>query len=149
MQNGMLISRLRVEHKRTVRDMPHYLSIGTSAYKRYEGNIKPMKIQELNALSNYFKVSLNTLLGLSDNLTEYGSYDIDYKYLRFSLRYIRRMNRITQKQLAKDLKVSIPTVANFEKHPDTLKADYLRAFAQRFSVSVDYICGKTLKKEVL
>lgn len=149
MQNGMLISRLRVEHRRTISEMARYLNIGVSPYKRYEANIKPMKIQELNALSNYFKVSLNTLLGLSDNLTEYGSYDLDYKYLRFSLRYIRKINRVTQKQLAKDLKVSAPTVANFEKHPETLKADYLRAFALRFSISVDYICGKTMKKEVL
>ena len=149
MQNGMLISKLRVDHHKTVKEMARYLNIGTSPYKRYEASLKPMKIQELNALSNYFKVSLNTLLGLSDNMHEFGSFDIDYKYLRFSLRYIRRMQRITQKELAKDLNVSVPTVARYEKHPELLKVDYLLKFAKRFSISVDYICGKTLKKEVL
>ena len=149
MQDGLLISKLRVEHQKTIKEMARYLNIGVSPYKRYEAGLKPMRLQELNALSNYFQISLNTLLGLSHNMKECGSFDIDYKYLRFSLRYVRRMQRITQKELAKDLHVSPPTVARYERNPELLKVDYLLKFAKRFSVSVDYICGKTLKKEVL
>ena len=149
MQNGMLISKLRVEHNLSQKEMAKYLHVGVSPYKLFEANIRPMNIKELNRLSNYFKVSLNTLLGLSNNLTEFGPFDIDYKYLRFSLKYIRKRHRITQKKLAQDFHVSYATVSRFEKYPEKVNASYLYMFAKKFGVSVDYICGKTLKKEVL
>ena len=149
MQNGLLISELRTKHGLSQRDVARYLNVPLSVYKLYETNLRPMKIQELNDLSNYFKVSLNTLLGLSNNLKKANYFDLDYKYLKFSLKYVRRMNRVSQKDLAKEFKLSIPTIARFEKQPERLKADYLCMFAKRFHVSVDYICGKTLKKEVL
>ena len=61
-----------------------------------------MKIDELNTLSNYFKVSLNALLGISKVIRTVHLRDIDYKYLRFSMRYVRKINRVTQKEIAKD-----------------------------------------------
>ncbi len=149
MQNGLLISKMRTERKLTQKDIARYLNVTLTVYKLYEANIRPMKIQELNRLSNYFKVSLNALLGLSNNIDEFTPFELDYKYLKFSLRYVRRIHRVTQKQLAKEFNVSIPTIAYYEKHPEVLKADYLKLFAEKFHVSVDYICGKTLKKEVL
>ena len=149
MQNGLLISKIRTEKNLSQHDMEQILNLTLTAYKLYESNVRPMKIDELNKISNYFKISLNTLLGLSDNLTEFGPFDLDYKYLKFSLKYVRKIHRVTQRELAKELNVSIPTIAHYEKHPESLKVDYLRAFALKFHVSVDYICGKTLKKEVL
>ncbi len=149
MQNGMLISKIRSQKKLTQQKLADYLNVTLSVYKLYEASIRPMKIEELNQLSKYFKISLNTLLGLSSNLAPVKVTNIDYKYLKFSLRYIRRRNRISQKQLAKDLNVSISSVANYEKHPEKLNASYLHLFAEHFQISVDYICGKTLKKEVL
>ena len=147
MQDGMLISKIRSSLGLSQLDMARYLNLTLTTYKAYELNHRPMKIHELNALSNYFKVSLNTLLGLSKNLQDFGPFDLDYKYLRFSLRYIRKINRITQKKLAHDLEVSVPTIGYYEKHPEALKADYLRKFALYFHVSADYICGKSLKKK--
>ena len=66
-----------------------------------------------------------------------------------NLKVLLSDNKMTQKELAKEFKVSIPTIAHYEKYPESLKVDYLRNFALKFHVSVDYICGKTLKKEVL
>ncbi len=149
MQDGMLIAKIRTKLDLTQLEVAHRLKVTLSVYKLYEAGIRPMKIQELNELSNYFKISLNALLGLSHNLKEFGPYDIDYKYLRFSLKYIRRINRVTQKELAKEFHLSTPTIARYEKYPYILKADYLFLFANKFHISIDYICGKTLKKEVL
>ena len=149
MQNGVLISQLRTARGLSQLDVARRLKVTLTSYKLYEGGIRPMKIQELNMLSNYFKVSFNTLLGLSKNLNEFGPFDLDYKYLRFSLKYVRRIHRVTQKELAREFQISVPMISYYEKHPESLKADYLLKFAKRFHVSVDYICGKTLKKEVL
>ena len=149
MQNGDLIFEMRLKYGMTQREVAYHLGIALTVYKLYEAGIRLMKIDELNRMSNLFHVSLNALLGISENLDFYGNDEIDYKYLKFSLRYIRRINRISQKDLAKELNVSVPTVAKFEKHPEDATASYLKAFAEYFEVSVDYICGKTMKKEVL
>ena len=149
MQNGLVIAQIRTERGLSQRDVARHLKVSLAVYKLYEANARPMKIDELNALSNYFKVSLNVLLGISKIIRTVHLFDIDYKYLRFSMRYVRKINRVTQKELAKDLHVSVVTVAKLEKHPEYMTAAYLRAFATRFHVSADYICGKTLKKEVL
>lgn len=149
MQNGLLISRLRTKNNLSVKDMANYLGIGITPYKCFEANQRPMSIKELNTLSNYFKVSLNALLGLSNNLDAPNSFDIDYKYLKFSLKYLRKINKFTQKDLAKALNVTAYTISHYEKYPEEVKADYLRAFALKFHISVDYICGKSLEKKVL
>lgn len=149
MQNGDLIFEMRLKQGMTQREVANHLGIALTVYKLYEAGIRPMKIDDLNRMSNLFHISLNALLGISENLDFFESEEINYKYLKFSLRYIRRINRISQKQLAQELKVSIPTVAKLEKHPEDLTASYLKAFAEYFNISVDYICGKTMKKEVL
>lgn len=149
MQNGLLMAKLRCNQGLSQRDVAQHLKVALTVYKLYEANIRAMKIEELNHFSNYFRISLNTLLGISNNLSIVKPTQIDYKYLRFCMKYIRKIHRITQKDLAKEFHVSIPTVARFEKHPENLNAAYLRDFALKFHVSVDYICGKTIKKEVL
>ena len=149
MQDGMFIDKIRSQYHLSQKEMAQVLHITLSSYKLYEANIRPMKIEELNQISNYFKISLNTLLGLSKNTSEFGPFDLDLKYLKFSLKYVRKIHRVTQQDLAKEFKISIPTIHRYEKNPQHLKVDYLRFFATKFHVSVDYICGKTLKKEVL
>ena len=149
MQNGKLIANLRTLKCLSQNDIARMLQVSLSVYKQYEEEKRPMSIDDLNTISNFFKVSFNTLLNLTSEKTFYGESEIDYKYMRFSLRYFRRINRITQKELGKALKVSLPMIARYEKHPECIKADYLYVFARYFHISADYICGKTKKKEVL
>lgn len=149
MQNGMLISKIRTDYGLSQKDMANYLNINLASYKLYETNIRPMKIRELNKLSDYFKISLNTLLNLSNNVSKINLFNIDYKYLKFSLKYVRKIHRVTQKKLAEEFKISVPTIARYEKNPENINAIYLYNFAKKFHISIDYICGKTLKKEVL
>lgn len=149
MQNGMLISKIRTDYGLSQKDMANYLNINLASYKLYETNIRPMKIRELNKLSDYFKISLNTLLSLSNNVSKINLFNIDYKYLKFSLKHVRKIHRVTQKKLAEEFKISVPTIARYEKNPENINAIYLYNFAKKFHISIDYICGKTLKKEVL
>lgn len=149
MQNGELMAKLRDENGLSQRQMANILNVTLTVYKLYEAGVRPMKLEELNQFSNYFHLSLNTLLGFSECMNFCEATPIDYKYLRFSMKYVRKIHRVTQKDLAKELRVSVPTVSRYEKHPEDLNASYLHDFAKRFLVSADYICGKTLKKEVL
>ena len=64
MQNGDLIFEMRLKYGMTQREVAYHLGIALTVYKLYEAGIRPMKIDELNRMSNLFHVSLNALLGI-------------------------------------------------------------------------------------
>lgn len=150
MQDGFRIANLRIEKGLSQKDMAKILGIGITTYKKYEAGASIMKLEQINIISNMFDASIDYLLGLTNKIDcQKISSEIDYKYLRFSLKYHRRMKRIEQIKLAKDFKVSTSTISSYEKFAYNISAAYLVQFAKRFYISIDYICGKTMKKEVL
>ena len=149
MQNGSLLQKLREEKKLTLSDIADELKVTLKTYSLYEQGLWPMPLEELNHLSNYYKISLNALLGLTNREYYYNTEKkIDYKYLRFSLRYVRRMNRVPIYLLAKEFHMAHNTIIKYEKGLAIPNLNYIYLFCKRFKVSCDYICGKTLKKEV-
>lgn len=148
MQNGLLIAQLRCQKGLTQAQVAKMLNVCLSTYKNYEIGIRPMRLQEANILSDFYQVSLNSLLNLTINTKSYNNFAIDYKYLNFNLKRIRRLHRVSQKSLAAELNLSINTICKYEKNSQFIKTDYLYYYAKKFKVSIDYISGKTLKKEV-
>ncbi|MBE6154961.1 MAG: helix-turn-helix transcriptional regulator [Firmicutes bacterium] len=149
MQNNVILASFRTKNNLTQKDMADLLNIGLSTYKMYEAGILPMKLEELNFLSNYYNISLNYLLNVSKkNITNNFRRSIDYKYLKFSLRYFRRLHRLTQKDLAKEFNTSVYSIIKYEKDASTVNILYLYLFAKKFNISIDYLCGKSLKKEI-
>lgn len=150
MQNGLVIASLRTNHKLTQLELAKLLDVSLSTYKLYEADIQPMKLEEINTLSNYFHVSLNYLMSLSDKPKSYNfQKEIDYSYLKFSFIFWRKRNRINQKTMAKEFGISYTTLSSYEKEPEKAPITFIYRFAKKFNVSIDYICGKSLKKEVL
>ena len=58
MQNGALIAKIRTDRGLSQREVAHDLKIALTVYKLYETNVRAMNIEDLNKLSNYFKISL-------------------------------------------------------------------------------------------
>ncbi len=149
MQNNKLLLSLRVKDNLNQQEMADILNISLKTYQLYEDGIRPMKLEEINLLSNRYKVSFNALFNLTKSTKYYNTeINIDYKYLKFSLRYIRRMARIPINNLSKILHTSPSSIMKYEKDPTKVSITYLYNFAKYFNVSIDYMCGKTLKKEV-
>ncbi len=150
MQNKIILARLRVKNKLTYNDLAEILNVSLSSYKLYETGTIPMSLEELNVLSNYYNVSFDYLLGISSvSEREHFCPNVDYQYLRFYLRYLRKMARLNQKKLADELHFSLHTVSKFEKNGYNVNIEYLIKMAKKFQISSDYICGKSLKKEIL
>ena len=149
MQNSNLLINLRIKDKLTQLEMANILNVSLKTYQNYENGLRPMKLEEINLISNRYKISFNALLDITKDLKYFNTEEnIDYKYLKFSLRYVRRMARVTIKDLAKIMHISASSIMKYEKNPMSVNIIYLYNFAKYFNVSVDYICCKTLKKEV-
>jgi len=150
MQNNLILASYRTKYNLSQKDMADILHVGYSTYKLYEAGLLSMSLNELNIISNYFNISLDYLLNLSKNpITSNFRRSIDYRYLRFCLRFLRRKDRISQRNLAKEFKISLYSISKYERCPEKVNIGYLYTFAKKFNISVDYLCGKSLKKEVL
>ena len=150
MPNYYLIGTLRVKYNLTQVDMANILHVGLTTYKNYETNKRLMSLNELNLLSIYFKVSLNYLLGLTNNPKSFNiNKKVDYKMLTLYLIHVRKHHHYTQKSLAKELNIHENSISRYETTPRTVSIYYLYLFAKKFNLSIDYICNKTTKKEIL
>ena len=135
MQDGNLMKTLREEKNLNLSDMADILKVTLKTYGLYEQGISPMTLEELNRLSNYFKISLNALLGLTTSRSYYNTEkEIDYKYLRFSLRYVRRMQRISLAKLAREFHIAHTTIIKYEKGLSFPSLNYIYLFSKKFNI---------------
>lgn len=61
----------------------------------------------------------------------------------FRLKELRKENGLKRSELAKILHIPASTIANYENETRQAPYDYLIVFANYFSVSVDYLLGRT------
>ncbi len=149
MQNYILMATLRIKNELTQQEISNILGVSIANYKEYETGRRLMNLHELNILSNFYDVSINALLGITNNLKCVNlNKNINYKMLAFYLKYIRRKNNYTQKQLASKFKVDINSISRYENKPWSVSIFYLKQLANEFHISIDYICDKTKEKEV-
>lgn len=150
MQNHMNIAKLRIKNNLTCNNLADLLNVSLSTYKYYESGLVPMTLKEINILSNYYNVSFDYLLGISKKTTiDHFKEEIDYNYLKFCLRYLRRRTRINQKKFGKELNYSTHSISKFEHDGTLVKIDYLIKMSKKFQISSDYICGVSLKMQIL
>lgn len=150
MKINKVLSELRVQNNLTQQEIANIIDVGYSTYKNYEDGIQLINLEKLNFLSNYYNVSLNYIFGLSKiKRTDNFQKEIDYSYLRFSIVYLRKRARLTQKALAKEFGISVCSLRDYEHNGINIPPQYILKIAQKFQYSIDYICGKSLKKEIL
>jgi len=65
---GERLKQLRIEKNITQRELAEHLGIATNAYQNYEYDKRDMSIKSLTVLADYFDVSIDYLVGRSDNL---------------------------------------------------------------------------------
>lgn len=150
MQNGINLAKLRAKNNLTFNDLADILKVSLSSYKLYETGTIPMSLEEINILSNYYNVSFDYLLGLSTK-TERVHFrkTIDYKYLKFCVKYLRKLDKLNQTNFGKQLNYSISSISRFERDGKLIKLEYLIKISKRYHISSDYLCGKSYIKNIL
>jgi len=64
---GQRLKELRLQNSLTQKNMADYLKITVTAYQNYEYDKREMGITSLTTLADYFNVSVDYLIGRSDN----------------------------------------------------------------------------------
>ena len=120
------------------------INISDSLYSRYEKEKQIIPIKHLNALSNFYNVSLDYLFEFT-NIKNYPNcrLAIDKKLTKVRLKELRKKYKLTQKDLGKILNCSKSTIGGYEKGKFIIATPYLYQICKKYSISADYLLGKT------
>ena len=101
------IKDLRAKNNVSQNTIATYLDINQSTYSKFELNKATIPIEILNKLANYYHVSLDYLLKISDDL---GSgiiwKDLDRKLVGENLKKLRKEKKLYQETLAQEIGTS-------------------------------------------
>lgn len=139
----------REESNLKQKDIANILGICRSTYSSYEIERDTIPIKHLNKLCNYFNISIDYALGLT-NIRFYKNSldDIDICKEMERLKSLRKENNLTQNDIAKILNTSRSTWTGYEYDIYQIPTLLLYELAKRYNYSMDYLLGKIDKNEL-
>ncbi len=146
--NFSKLSLLRIKKGLSQRELAKIIGVAKSTYARWETQEDIIPLWHIVKYCNYFKVSIDYLLGVSDYNT-YSNYDytrtIDKKIIGNNIKYLRKQHNLTQRDLALLLNTSQSTICAYESGKTLILTAFAYALSKTFNESIDDICGLNKK----
>ncbi len=137
------IKELRLKHGLTQKDVADYLNIDQSTYSKFELIKSNITIEKLNDLANYYDVSLDYLLKISDDpKIKMVNKDLDKKLIGERLKMIRKEKKLYQETLASDIGTGHSLISEYESGKRLISLTYGYAICKKYNISMDYLYGK-------
>lgn len=138
---------LREEKDLTQEQMGNIIGTKKFSISNWERGKEIIPLSKLNKYSNYFNVSMDYILKLSNSKKEpiiNNNMELDKQVIGKNIKSIREENKLSQRDLAKILNTTHSAIWAYE----TGKVMILTAFAYQlcitFNVSMDWLCGKKI-----
>lgn len=133
---------LREDNDLTQTKMAKILGVSQSNYARWETKLKIIPLNKLNDFCNYFHVSMDYVIGLTNNKEYSNSCDLDKKIISEHLKTFRKKYKVTQVQLAKQLGTNHSVICAYEKGKTLILTAFLIDICIKYSIPADWICGR-------
>ena len=137
------LKEIREESDKKQREVATAMGIKRSTYAVLENDHNTIPLKRLNDFANYFNVSIDYCLRLTDKKQYLNAKeDIDLRKCCLRLKLIRKNNKYTQKKLAKYLNTSASVWCDYEKGRYLVSTNFIYEFSKKFNVSIDWLLGK-------
>ncbi len=145
------IKELRNKNNLTQQQLADFLNIKKPTYTQFENMKRELfPITKFNKLANYFNVSMDYLLKLSDNpKINIINEEINPITAGIRLKEIRKENKFYQETLAQNVGTSAALICEYEKGKRLISLPISYAICQKFNISIDYLYGKTNEPKYL
>ena len=123
--------------------MGKILNVSRVAISQWETGKEVIPLEKLNIYSNYFNVSLDYILQIS-NVKQYKitNKTIDSKIIGKRLLFIRHKFNITQEKLAEELNTTNSTISAYESGKTLILTVFAYGIVTKYNLSLDWLCGK-------
>lgn len=143
---------IREKRDLSQRQIAKILGVSKSTYARWETAEEIIPLNHLNNYCKHFKVTMDYLLNLTDDNFYFNyrySKEINKKVIGKNVQFIRRKNKITQKELAEMFNTSQSTISAYENGKTLVLTVFIYSIAVKFNLSVDKLCGRTKNKNYI
>ncbi len=127
----------------TQREVAEIIGVARSTYAGFETGKDVMPLPKLILFANHFKVSLDYLVGQTEEI-EHINEDgiIDYEVVAKNLKDFRKENNLTQTKMAKTINCSQPNIVKYESGKHLITTNYALEFAKKYNYSLDKLIGR-------
>lgn len=134
---------LREENELRQQDIAEILNVNRVNISNWEKGKEIIPLKKLNIYANYFKVSLDYLVKLTNNKDSVSNHKIiNKKLIGQRLKEVRKNNKLTQKELADILNTTQSTISDYEKGNNLILTSFAYQVCLRYNVSMDWLCGR-------
>ena len=138
------LKEIREESCLTQKEVATILQVDRSTYSGWETGKDTIPLRRLNKLSDYYKVSIDYITGLSNKITVYRVIDLDAKVIGQNLRNLRLSKKLSQKEIFIPLNTTSSTYSAYETGKVLIKTSFLYSIAKTYNASIDLLLGKKL-----
>ena len=118
------------------------LNTSQSNYSRWETGKEYIPLKKLNKLCNYFKVSMDYVMGISKINTFKTASNLDSKILGNNIKKLREEQNITQEELAHILNTTQSTISAYENGETIILTIFALQLVKMYNLSLDKLCGR-------
>ncbi len=138
------IKAIREDSDLTQTEIASILQVSRSAYSLWELGINTIPLNKLNEFCNFFNLSLDYILEITDvkNYTLVNK-NINKVILSKRLKEIRKKERKTQEEIARLLNTTHSTWSAYENNKVLIPTIFIWKFAKEYNCSIDWLCGRT------
>lgn len=138
---------LREESEMTQEELGRIIGVKKYSISNWERGKEIIPLEKLNAISNYYNVSLDYILSLSKDKRIVNKNELDKVQIGLKLKKIRIMNNLTQRELAKILHTTHSVIWSYETGRNMILTAFAYDFCKKFNVSLDWLCSKTVSDD--
>lgn len=143
MINLKRLKDIREDNDMKQQDIAQILNVNRGTYSLWELGTNIIPLHHLCNYADYFNVSIDYVLNLTNDKSIKINKGLDLKVLGSNIRKIRVEHNLSQENIATLLGVTQACVARYEKGLICISTLNLFKFAKEFEVSLSEICGKT------
>lgn len=141
------IKMLREEKEIKQIDLSKIFNIDNTTYSGWETGKDTIPLRKLNKLANYYNVSIDYIVGLTNKKTyKLIEKEIDLNKVAQNLRQIRKEKNLLQKDIFKLLNTTSSTYSAYETGKVLMQTTFIYIIAKEYGYSIDWILGKTKEK---
>ena len=138
---------LREEFEMTQEELGRIIGVKKYSISNWERGKEIIPLEKLNAISNYYNVSLDYILSLSKDKKIVNKNELDKVQIGLKFKKIRIMNNLTQRELAKILHTTHSVIWSYETGRNMILTAFAYDFCKKFNVSLDWLCTKTVSDD--
>lgn len=142
LNNNERLIEIREDNSLSQRDLASILNISKSNYARWETQEQIIPLNRLVDFCNYFKVSMDYALNLSnENKYKKPISSLDRKLIGNNIKSIRKKFSLTQQNLADLLNTSHSTISAYEAGKTLILTIFAYQICLKYNISLDWLCG--------